>query len=302
MRIGVFNLLLPIMNNCFLLFAIVLSFLPVLRAETEKGAVFRVAADSPGSSLAVIAEPKITTPLYALVGEIKYERIKGTGYLELWNVFGSQQRYFSRSLADTGPLQKITGTTDWRPFVLPFDRTGADAPLSQLAFNVVLPQGGAVSLRKVRLVQYPSGTTLDQALADTNATGEWIGLEASIPKKAAPIDKKPKAWWDNTTGGWIGGITGVLAGLLGGFVGWTARKNPRRAASICLLVAIGGIFPLALGGLAFLRQQPYVVYYPLLLIGVLAPVVFGLNACQLVKNSRREELRRISAMDTPPSS
>lgn len=116
--------------------------------------------------LATIRKPEITTPIYGLRGEVRYADIEGAGYLELWSVFPAaktgvmEPRYFSRTLADSGPLAKLTGKSDWRPFLLPFDRSGTEAPPSALEFNVVLPKGGTVEFRNVQLVEFPDSQSL----------------------------------------------------------------------------------------------------------------------------------------------
>ena len=110
-------------------------------------------------SLFTIDHPPITAPRYALTGEIKYENVQGDAYLELWNCFPPpshdlpEERYFSRTLApaNSGPLAKITGTSSWRPFSLPFDRTGTpDAP-TRLELNIFLPARGVVFLGPIKL-------------------------------------------------------------------------------------------------------------------------------------------------------
>jgi len=51
----------------------------------------------------VIDNPKLAHHTYAIVGRVKYENVKGTGYLEMWNTFPDGGAYFSRTLASGGP-------------------------------------------------------------------------------------------------------------------------------------------------------------------------------------------------------
>ena len=103
----------------------------------------------------------ISTRQYALVGEVSYEKVSSGSYLEMWSHFESkapgypQGSYFSRTLANAGPMGKLNGTSDWRPFWLPFDATGTTTKLASLEMFLNLTGPGTVSLRKLKLVQYP---------------------------------------------------------------------------------------------------------------------------------------------------
>ena len=75
-----------------------------------------------------IEAPRITGPRYVLSGQIRYEGVDGTGYLEMWSYFPGGGQYFTRTLGDEGPMMKLRGTAGWRAFALPFDATGAPPP------------------------------------------------------------------------------------------------------------------------------------------------------------------------------
>src|SRR5258706_160420 len=78
--------------------------------------------------------------VYAIIGKIKYESVEGDGFLEMWNYFppakpGSpEEKYFSRTLGESGPMGKITGSSDWRVFKVPFNRTGTSNAPARLQF------------------------------------------------------------------------------------------------------------------------------------------------------------------------
>lgn len=97
-----------------------------------------------------IDKPPIAGPRYVLRGQVRYDNVEGTSYLELWNYFPDGGQYFSRTLADQGPMMKLQGTSGWREFVLPFDATGAPPP-TRLVMNVVLQGRGTVYLGPLRL-------------------------------------------------------------------------------------------------------------------------------------------------------
>jgi tRNA A-37 threonylcarbamoyl transferase component Bud32 len=121
-------------------------------------------------SLFTIENPPITAMMYAVTGEIKYENVQGDGYLEMWNDFPSG-KYFSRTLGpgQFGPESKITGTSSWRSFLLPFNRTGTNTP-TRLEINIFLPGHGVVFLGPMKLVQNGSATPTKGSTA-SDATG-----------------------------------------------------------------------------------------------------------------------------------
>ncbi len=112
-------------------------------------------------SIFKIEKPAITSAAYAVLGEIKYENVQGSGYLELWNYFPPlspglpEGPYFSRTLeeAGSGPLGRISGTSSWRPFALPFDRSGMTNRPTRLEISIFLPGRGVVWLGPPRLMR-----------------------------------------------------------------------------------------------------------------------------------------------------
>jgi serine/threonine protein kinase len=108
-----------------------------------------------------IEEPAITSTTYAVLGEIQYENVQGSGYLEMWNYFPPlnpdlpESQYFSRTLgeAGSGPMGIISGTSSWRAFSLPFDRTGTTNRPTRLEINIFLPGRGVVWLGPPRLMR-----------------------------------------------------------------------------------------------------------------------------------------------------
>ena len=226
--------------------------------------------DGPGTKpIGVVEAPVIGGEPYAITGTVAYQGVEGIAYLEMWSVFPDGSRYFSRTLDTQGPLASLHGTSPARPFTLPFFLTpGAPHPV-RLELNLVLPAAGHVTLAALTL---RSG---DAAL------------------------RAPGAWWSSTTSGWLGGALGGAVGLLGAGIGTLSSLGRGRRVAIAGLLALGvaGLLLLVAGGVALVLGQPYEVWYPLLLIGVLDPVI----AFSLLPGVRRRfealELRRMSAMD-----
>jgi hypothetical protein len=219
-----------------------------------------------------IAKPPIGTPFYRLEGEIRYEAVEGTGYLEMWNHFGGGVSAFSRTLADGGPLGSLRGTSTWRTFSLPFNATGTRNAPERLEVNLQLPGAGTVYLRGLKLIEMTSFA---------------IGGTAS------------NAWWSDRAAAWVGGLGGGVLGCLGAFLEWSAARGRGRrfvlAASRALLGL--GIACLTAGIIAIALRQPYGVWYVLLLGGLLCTGIFAVRLRKYQARYDEVELRRISALD-----
>ncbi len=245
-------------------------------AEAEVvGEHFCVRNDSgePATVLALrLDKPGITTARWAIQGEVRYGGVEGGGYLEMWSCFGGNNRYFTRTLGESGPMAALTGSSDWRPFALPcLSKEGAPPPTS-LIVNVVLPGSGKVWLSPLKVVQF--GPDEDPLVA-------------------------PGQWWSDRMGGLVGGIFGALVGLLGVAVWVMTSMGKARSivfAMIWTTVILGGT-ALVAGIIAVIGSQPYGVYYPLLLIGILCPAL-GLGITPTIRRRFDEmELRKMAAMD-----
>lgn len=215
----------------------------------------------------VIDKPAITSATYAITGDVRHENVEGKAFLEMWNHFPAG-RYFSRTFADTGPMKHLQGTSAWRPFSLAFfNKPGEPMPV-KLELNVVLPGKGTVVLGPVRLVEY----------AQRQAGG----------------------WWDNRTGGLVGGAAGGLLGILGAAVGILGSRDKTRkfALGLTRVVMVLGNALLLVGIYALLVRQPYAVCYPLLLLGLIGSLVFMGVRKTIQRQIAQAELRKMQAMDS----
>lgn len=226
----------------------------------------RVVVTTAGGTLpvTVIEDPGIGGTGYAVRGEVSYEDVAGTGYLEMWSYFADGGAYFSRTLAAQGPMAALMGDSPGRDFELPLFLNGA-APPERLEINVVLPLGGTVTLGPL-------------TLESLDVTG---------------------AWWDDTTGGVIGAAFGITVGLLGAATGILAGTGrARRFVLVSFMVILGvGAAMLLVGIVALVRGQPYAVYYPLLLGGAIITFAFGIGLPTVRRRYQDRELRRIRALD-----
>ncbi len=225
-----------------------------------------------------ISDPGISSAVYALKGEIRYENVQGDGFLQMDNHFGARGTFFTKSLASAGPLGKISGSSDWRVFVLPFyadsdDQAGGTSLLpEQLSLGLYLPGSGTVSIRGVGLYQYASGED------PLRSTGQWISNRNAILLAA---------------------IGGCLIGLWGAMIGVASSRGKARSfvlgsAKALLLI---GFASLGGGMAAIAANQSYAVYYPLLLIGIILVAVIGKLRGTLSARYEQLELKRMQSMD-----
>jgi MFS family permease len=108
-------------------------------------------------------------------------------------------------------------------------------------------------------------------------------------------------WWTDQQAGLFGGIAGGVGGLLGGIFGTLAGICAPRGKCKMLVVGLAlfmigaGIISLVVGVVALALQQPYGVYYPLLLIGVVCTTVFGVGLPVVLQRYREADNRRLEA-------
>jgi len=248
----------------------------------EEPLIITAAPGEPTHVLVELPNPGISTPVYALKGMLRYTDVQGVAFLQLDNDFGDKGTYFTKSLADTGPLGKISGSSDWRPFMLPFyantgDQADSAAPLlpQKLTLSLYLPGTGSVSIGQVGLYQYAAG---EDPLGMIMQAGQWF---------------------DNRTAGLVGGVAGAVLGLWGALIGIVASRGKARgfvlgSANVLLVI---GIAALGAGIAALSMFQPYAVYYPLLLIGIITVAVFGMLRRTLSARYEQLELKRMQSMD-----
>ena len=248
-------------------------FGPGAGAEFEYVKLTVGAGDRP-LRLATISSPGVDTPRFAMVGTIRYEGVSRAGYLEMLVHFADGQVAFSRLQTESAPAGTIVGESGWRPFDLPF-WCGKDGPMPvKLELNLVLPGGGTTQLGPVRVMTYKD----DPRIPDRMATG---------------------AWWSGAGGGWIGGIGGSVLGLLCALMAVLANRHVGAKLVMALLLAfmVVSLAALAAGVIGALGDQPYAVYFPLLLCGILYGLMGGLGLVVYPRIYQGFELRRMFAID-----
>jgi len=241
--------------------------------------VLRIARDvSDPTTIPILSidSPGITAPKYALVGQVRYENVEWNAYLEMLNSFSGGGTYFTRTLNEWGPLMRITGSSGWREFKLPFYIDNEAEMPNRLEFNLVQPKQGTVYLSPLRLVQFDRN---EDPLAN------------------------PGEWWTERGGGLVGAILGCFGGLigcLGGIGGTLAARGRGRwfVHTVLIFMVVTGAALLVVGLVAVGTQQPYHVYYPFLLGGFLFFVLGMVFIPVMRKRYAESELRKMQAMDS----
>jgi hypothetical protein len=249
----------------------------VAEASEDSGGLLRVEhgeAEPATLHLFTLEPPEISRVHYAVTGRVRYTDVAAGSYLEMWNHFSNGGFYFSRTLGDSGPMQKLEGTSDWREFTLPFFGSQEVGAPTKLVVNLVLMGKGTVELSPLRVVEFDDARQLSVA-------------------------GQPSGWWTVRGGALFGGIAGSVFGLLGALVGTLAGcgRARRFVMSLLVLMVAVGCVSLGIGLVAVVCRQPYHVFFPLLLLGILLPAVTGPLLLTLPRRYQQHELRRMSAMD-----
>lgn len=257
--------------------AAVLRAATVIPADSDIGFA-RLKIENPtGRPLTVmifsIDDPGISADQYRLEGNVSYEDVDGEGYLELLNYFPGRGPFFSRTVGNTAATKALTGSSDWRGFLLPFFiNDGSGMRPTKLEFNLVLPGKGTVYLGSVRLTQ-----------------GAVAGLSVG----------ETTGWWTEQQAGWIGGILGSFFGCLGALIGvLVGRGRCRRLVMAVFYGAfvVSGVL-MAIGIAAVVLSQPWHVYYPVVLTGFIGAVVLGSCLPTARKRYDQIEFRKMQALD-----
>lgn len=106
-------------------------------------------------------------------------------------------------------------------------------------------------------------------------------------------------WWSDRSAGLVGGWGGAIFGCLGGLIGTLNSLGKGRAFIIAVMkvqVALGAACAVA-GIVAVAQHQPYGVYYPLLLLGILLTTINASLLPTVRKRFQELELRRMQSLD-----
>lgn len=110
-------------------------------------------------------------------------------------------------------------------------------------------------------------------------------------------------WWTSEQSGMVGGIAGSVLGILGGVFGTMCGilipkgKGVKPLLWGIRMLTIASVVFLCVGAVAIAQNQPYHVWYPLVLIGGLTLFVFGIWNFLLPYIASQHEQRRLHARE-----
>jgi hypothetical protein len=226
-----------------------------------------------------LEQPGIKTIHYAVNGRVRYEKVEKTqsqgveqfGFLEMWSTFANGGMYFSRTLGDFGPFGRLEGTSDWRPFTLPFYSNANTGTPTRIVVNVVLPGRGTVYLSPLRIEQYQGFPAI---FAPGAVTG---GLAAAV----------------------IGGGMGTIVAVLLGLIAILASLGKARPVAIGLVIVLVlfGLGSLVLGLIVLGASLPAAVAIAFFAGGLAAAVLAAVSFLLVRRRYGQLELRKMAAMD-----
>jgi len=200
--------------------------------------------------------PPLTLSNYRFDFPLRYENVEKVAFIEMWTHFSDGGVFFSRTLADLGPQQKLLGTSPLRTASLPFFNTSGKRP-TRLVFNLVFNGTGTIWIGKPRFVQF----------------GEKLPPE--IVKSADAPTSGATGWWSERAAGVLGGGAGAMLGVCGSLVGLLTYLGKGRRLALALLgvMLVMGALCLVTGIVSLIFAQPYHIFYPMLLIGAISALL-----------------------------
>jgi hypothetical protein len=175
--------------------------------------------------LIVLDDPGVQPPAFTVEGTVRHEDVTGAAYFEMWTVLADESRYFTRTLAGDGPMGIMSGDSETRPFLLPFD-LGEGGPVpTRLEINLVTEGPGRFWIGPMTAISSIEG-------ADVTTTPTTEGpttTQAPTTTAAEPVATTIPA--DEEEGGGAGLWWGLGALLVvgGAGLGWLRSSRRKRA-------------------------------------------------------------------------
>ncbi len=229
--------------------------------------------------LASFVPSDLSSHLYVVRGQVAYDGVGEPGHLEMWSHFGDQ-KFFTRTLASAGPMKVIHGTSAPRAFELPFSAEPGVKP-DRIEINLILHSTGSVRIGPMQLHAIDASNRAD------------AGASSGTHLRSA--------WWTEQQAGWIGGLLGsgfgIFAGLIGLLAGAGRAVGLARRGLVVLMVC--GLLCLLVGAVAVISKQPWHVYYPMLLTGLIVTIVTFTTRIAILHTIRQRELAKMQSADIP---
>lgn len=218
-------------------------------------------------ALARIDSPAVGWPGWRVDGQVVLEELGAAAFAEMWVVYPDGARYFSRSVSwPAGASGEVDVSLPFRP------DASSPAPVA-LEIRLVLEGPARLAVGPLRLVR-------------ADRVDDLTALVSG-------------AWWSERTGAVVGAAGGTALGLLGALLGVLVARGValRLAAAGLLAVAVAGVAAVAAAAVGLATGQPYGVWYPLGLLGLIAAVVgFALRPVAR-RRAVQIEIQRMRAAD-----
>ena len=254
--------------------------------------VFKVENDQsvPKTVRVATIEYKPKSSMYVVRGDVQYRDVEGAAYLEMWSVMPDGSRYFSRTLADSGPMQKIQGSSyRWLPFELPFNLMEHKPESVTLEINIVMPGKGTIEV---------TGLTVSDTIAEV--TGITVSDEIAIGTIDVPVPSELVPTHANFR---LGVVVGLLSGCYGGLFGILCGvlvprgKGQRLVYGMIFLGFVVGVIFLTAGLTAMLCGQPSHVWHLSVIAGITLMLGFPVFFLIIRRQYAQVELRKMQALD-----
>ncbi|MCB1042066.1 MAG: hypothetical protein KDC35_03955 [Acidobacteria bacterium] len=179
--------------------------------------------------LLVWQNPEIKGTQYRLSGELDGS-FEGEAFLEMWSVFADGSRYFTRTLAASGPMGKLQGELQDHQFVLPFDTMGKVPAPVQLELNLVAIGSGHMVAGPITL----TSSSMRLGGGWVAILGSMLGILGAIAGVSLGLGR---ARWLALASG-LGMLAIGLIGLVSSLLAWgTTTSGPSLAVGalgLCL--------------------------------------------------------------------
>lgn len=157
---------------------------PPLSGSVVDGVLVIEATDAGTIPLLVIDSPQVGPPRFQIDSTIRYEDVEAGAYLEMWTVLTDGSRFFTRTLAETGPMAMMTGSSGERRISLPFE-LGEGGPVPErLEINLVTAGSGRFWISPLSVMEGTSGPGWWAPVGGLVAAGAALALVMFARRRA----------------------------------------------------------------------------------------------------------------------
>lgn len=203
---------------------------PPLSGSVVDGVLVIETIDAGTVPVVVIDGPQVGPPRFQIDATIRYEDVEAGAYLEMWTVLADGSRFFTRTLAETGPMAMMTGSSGERRISLPFE-LGEDGPVPErLEINLVTAGSGRFWISPLFVIpaEEPPATSSTPTILAAPTTSAPSEVTAAAGSAGSVDGASGLGWWAP-----VGGLVAAGAALaLVMFARRRANREQRRMEAI----------------------------------------------------------------------